>query len=53
MLKEEAGNLVRENNICALVDLFYKAAAEGANNHCGNDINIYTHPATLVYDQNF
>ena len=42
MLKEEAGNSVCENT-CALVDLFYKAAAEGANNHW-NDINIATQP---------
>ena len=52
MLKEEAGNSVCEN-ICTLVDLFDKAAAEGASDHCGNDKSIYSHPATLEYDQNF
>ena len=25
-------------NICTLVDLFDKAVAEGASNHCGNEV---------------
>ena len=25
-------------NICAMVDLFYKAVAEGANIHCGKEV---------------
>ena len=25
-------------NICTMVDLFDKAVAQGANNHCGNEV---------------
>ena len=40
MLKEEAGSSVClcSENICTLVDLFDKAVAEGASNHCGNEV---------------
>ena len=44
MLKEEAGSSVSvfiSENICTLVNRFDKAVAEGASNHCGNEVRRY------------
>ena len=31
-------SIVMSENICTLVDLFDKGVAEGASNHCGNEV---------------
>ena len=31
-------SMFMSENICTLVNLFDKAVAEGASNHCGNDV---------------
>ena len=36
--RTQAVQYVYEGNICTLVDLFDKAVAEGASNHCGNEV---------------
>ena len=38
-------------NVCTMVDLFDKAVAEGASNHCGNEVGSSLRVAPSVKDE--